>query len=72
MNEIIHKKLTNTNDGFQRKLILLICMFLIVFLTQFNSVKADLTESIATLILFLIITTFICAGIGWWQKRQEK
>ncbi len=36
-----------------------------------GSVKCDMGDIIASLILFLIISVFVCAGIGWWSRRQE-
>jgi len=53
-------------------LIYYLVTFIITFFSMLGYTKADLSDSIATLVLFIIITTFLCAGIGWWQKRQEK
>ena len=50
---------------------LLIISFMICLLSQAQQVKADMLENIASIILFILITTFICAGIGWWHKRSE-
>ena len=36
-----------------------------------GSVKCDMGDTVASLILFMIISIFICAGIGWWSRRQE-
>jgi len=50
-------------------------LLLLIFLLSVNSnispVKADFGETIASIILFVLVTTFICAGIGWWSKRNE-
>jgi hypothetical protein len=36
-----------------------------------SNVKCDMGDTISSLILFIIISIFICAGIGWWSRRQE-
>jgi hypothetical protein len=46
-------------------------LLLTIVLTLPGSVKCDMGDSIASLILFFIISIFICAGIGWWSRRQE-
>mgnify|MGYP006915309860 CR=1 FL=1 len=53
------------------KQLFLILTFISAFVSNMSPVKADFGETIATLILFIIITTFVCAGIGWWHKRNE-
>jgi amino acid permease len=49
-----------------------ILTIIIVMLSGVSPVKAELGDTIASLILFILIASFIFAGIGWWQKRQEK
>jgi len=58
---------------FQRKnsLKLMIIMTIIYFLSFPGYVKCDMGDTIASLILFLLLVMFICAGIGWWSRRQE-
>jgi hypothetical protein len=51
------------------KLISIILFILTISLP--GSVKCDMGDSVASIILFIIISVFICAGIGWWSRRQE-
>ena len=56
----------------ERSLILILSIFFITLSSNIGSVKADLTDTFASIILFIIFTSFVFAGIGWWSKRQEK
>lgn len=49
----------------------IITSFIVTFMSQPGGVKADFGETVATLILFLLITLFTCAGIGWYHKRNQ-
>ena len=50
----------------------LISIFLFILVISLpGSVKCDMGDSVASIILFIIISVFICAGIGWWSRRQE-
>ena len=54
---------------FDRKSIL---TFLFVFVTAISlpgSVKCDMGDAISSVILFILVSVFICAGIGWWSRR---
>ena len=47
---------------------------LMISITLFSlpgSVKCDMGDSIASMVLFMILLLFVCAGIGWWNRRQE-
>jgi len=54
-----------------KKIIVIVLMVVILFFSQIKGVKADFGETIAAFIFYCLITVFICAGIGWWQRRQE-
>ena len=48
--------------------------FLIVLLVVISlpvNVKCDMGDTLSSIILFVIISVFVCAGIGWWSKRNE-
>jgi hypothetical protein len=44
-------------------------MILLLSLLQF--IKCDMGETISSCILFIILTLFICAGLGWYNQKQE-
>jgi hypothetical protein len=46
-------------------------LFFTVVISLPNSVKCDMGDSVSSLILFLIISVFIFAAIGWWSRRGE-
>jgi len=60
-----------TNFTQNRKLMLFLS-FLIFFITLISPAKADMAESIASMILVILLISFVCAGIGWWHRRQEE
>ncbi len=64
-------RLMKKTNSYLSKTVLIILMILILFLSQITGVKADFGETIATIIFYSLLTVFICAGIGWWQRRQE-
>jgi len=64
------KNITTKKTNYQ-KIIVIFLMMVILFFSQITGVKAELFETIATIIFYLLVTVFICAGIGWWQRRQE-
>jgi hypothetical protein len=62
--EIVYKQ-------YDRKKLL---TFLIVFLISVSlpgNVKCDMGDTLSSIILFVIISVFVCAGIGWWTRRNE-
>jgi hypothetical protein len=54
-----------------RKQIIIWGFFAIVLASLPSSVKCDMGDTLSSLILFLLFTVFICAGIGWWSRRGE-
>jgi hypothetical protein len=46
-------------------------LLLTIIISLPGTVKCDMGDTVASLILFMIISIFICAGIGWWSRRQE-
>lgn len=56
---------------YDRKTLLIIAMFVITCISLPGNVKCDMGDTIASMLLFMIITIFVCAGIGWWSRRQE-
>lgn len=54
------------------KTVALIIMFVVCLFSEFGTARADMAETIASMILFVIFAMFVFAGIGWWQKRAEK
>ena len=56
---------------YDRKTILIYGMFIFTIVSLPGNVKCDMGETIASLFLFIIITIFLFAGIGWWSRRQE-
>jgi len=64
-------KINKNENNLPRKSLIIFLMVFIQFISLINGVKADFGETIATIIFYSLITVFICAGIGWWQKRQE-
>jgi len=70
----------NTSDNTQRKIeyrmfdrksILIAIILIIIALSLPSNVKCDTGDAISSLILFIVVSVFICAGIGWWRKRGE-
>lgn len=53
-----------------KHLFFIFCFISAIF-SEITSVKADFIETVASMILFMIVTTLICAGIGWFHKRKE-
>ena len=47
----------------------IMCMILVFAMPA--SVKCDMGDTIASMVLFMILLLFVCAGIGWWNRRQE-
>jgi hypothetical protein len=62
--EIRARNLNNNNR-------LVYFMLFIVVISLPGSVKCDMGETISSMILFFLIALFICAGLGWWSRRQE-
>lgn len=60
-----------TYNRFDKKTILIIMLVLITCLSLPKGVKCEIVDTIASLVLFIVISVFICAGIGWWSKRGE-
>ena len=48
-----------------------VMMFIIILIGMPNSVKCDMGDTIASMVLFMILLLFVCASIGWWNRRQE-
>lgn len=63
-------ELQQTTMGDRRNTLTVLFVFL-VCLSLPSSVKCDMGEAISSLILFILVTIFICAGIGWWSRRNE-
>lgn len=57
--------------SIKQKNFLLILIFMTVLLSFPGYVKTELMDSIATMLLVLIIGVFLCAGIGWFAKRND-
>ena len=64
-------KKMNIYKNFDRKKILMFMIVLIVCASLPGNVKCDMGDTISSLILFVIISIFIFAGIGWWSRRGE-
>jgi hypothetical protein len=58
-------------NKFDKKTILTILIVLITCISLPSKVKCDMGDTTASLILFIIISVFVCAGIGWWSRRGE-
>lgn len=56
-------------NQFDKKKILTILMFLIIIISLPGNVKCDMGDTISSLVLFIILSVFVCAGIGWWSRR---
>jgi hypothetical protein len=56
---------------YDRKTILMYLMFIFTIISLPGNVKCQMGETIASLFLFIIITIFIFAAIGFWSRRQE-
>ncbi len=54
-----------------RKKIILWAFLLMLCASLPSSVKCDMGDTVSSLILFILFTVFICAGIGWWSRRGE-
>lgn len=69
----------NENKNVQRNFLLptkyshffkvLMCVIVLAGLP--TNVKCDMGDTIASMVLFMILMLFVCAGIGWWNRRQE-
>jgi hypothetical protein len=57
--------------NYDRKTILTYFFVLLVCASLPGNVKCDMGDTISSIILFLLISVFICAGIGWWSRRGE-
>ncbi len=58
-------------NPYDRKTIIMLAMFIFTCVSLPGSVKCDMGDTIASILLFMIITIFVCAGIGWWSRRSE-
>ena len=58
-------------NPYDRKTIIMIFMFIFTCVALPGNVKCDMGDAIASMVLFMIITIFVCAGIGWWSRRSE-
>lgn len=58
-------------NPYDRKTIIIFGMFIFTLISLPTNVKCDMTDNIASLLLFMLISIFICAGIGWWSRRSE-
>lgn len=58
-------------NPYDRKTIIMLAMFVFTCVSMPGSVKCDMGDAIASMVLFMIITIFVCAGIGWWSRRAE-
>jgi hypothetical protein len=57
--------------GPDRKNILTFLFLFIITISLPGSVKCDMGDTISSLILFILISVFVCAGVGWWSRRGE-
>ena len=57
--------------AIDRKTIYLAIIVIIIALTLPLNVKCDTGDTISSIILFVIVSVFLFAGIGWWRKRGE-
>ena len=48
-----------------------VMIFVVLLFSLPTSVKCDMGDTIASMVLFMILLLFVCAGIGWWNRRQE-
>lgn len=67
----VNKNKNKHYNPYDRKTIITIAMFIFTCVSLPGSVKCDMGDTIASLVLFMIITIFVCAGIGWWSRRAE-
>jgi len=58
-------------NHYDKKTLLMISMFIFTCVSLPGSVKCDMGDTIASLVLFMIIGVFVLAGIGWWSRRAE-
>ena len=65
------KNVNKYYSAIDRKTILMYGMFIFTLISLPGNVKCDMGDTLASLFLFMIITVFIFAGIGWWSRRQE-
>lgn len=56
----------------EKNLIVLILMFIVSFSSNIKYVKADIIDTFSSLILFVIFTCLVFAGIGYWSRRHDK
>jgi len=64
-------KSKNHYNAYDKKTIIMLAMFVFTCISLPGSVKCDMGDTIASMVLFMIITIFVCAGIGWWSRRAE-
>jgi hypothetical protein len=62
--EIIYKQ-------YDRKTLFTFILMLGLCFSLPGNVKCDMGDAISSVILFVLISVFICAGIGWWSRRGE-
>lgn len=60
-----------TYRQFDRKNLLTFLIVFIISISLPGNVKCDMGDTLSSIILFVIISVFICAGIGWWTRRNE-
>lgn len=57
--------------NFDKKSFLTFMIVFIVAISLPGNVKCDMGDTISSIILFIIISIFVFAGIGWWSRRGE-
>jgi hypothetical protein len=57
--------------NFDRKSFFTFLFVLITTISLPGNVKCDMGDTISSLILFVVVSVLICAGIGWWSRRGE-
>ena len=65
--EVEKKNIDEKNKSFLLKL----GIFVLTFSSLPGGVKCDMGDTIAFFILLGILGMFVCAGIGYWNRRDE-
>jgi len=50
---------------------LLFILYITLLISLPQCIKCDMGETISSCILFILLTLFICAGLGWYNQKQE-
>jgi hypothetical protein len=50
---------------------LIYSFYFLLFICLPQCAKCDMGETISSCILFILLTLFICAGLGWYSQKQD-